>query len=288
MVHCPRAFRPFPKVPSAMTQPVVPRPASTITVVRDVAQGFEVLMMQRTHKAGFMPGVYVFPGGAVDQDDRDPDLYALCDGIDDAAASRRLGVERDGLAYWVAAIRECFEEAGLLLCHDRRGALVSLAASADEARFVAHRAALNAGSRAFIDVLREEGLRLATDRLTYFSHWITPTAAPKRFDTRFFVAVAPPAQSPLHDAAELIDHRWVRPQEAIELDDAGTFNLRTPTKTTLKQLGKASGTGPLIEMLAAQKEIRAVLPVVSRDGGRLLPGDAGYDEAARNPVGKWK
>jgi 8-oxo-dGTP pyrophosphatase MutT (NUDIX family) len=270
-----------------MSQPVVPRPAATISIVRDVADGFEVLMMQRTHSARFMPGAYVFPGGAIDREDRDPELYALCSGIDDAAASRVLGVERDGLAYWVGAIRECFEEAGLLLCYDAAGDLVRFEHPEIEARFVAHRASLNAGKTAFLDFCRAERLRLATDRLTYFSHWITPVAAPKRYDTRFFAAIVPQQQQPLHDAQELIDTVWVRPAEALERDRAGTLSLRTPTIATLRQFDAARDCAGLLCALGSQKEIRAILPAVGAEGGRVLPGEPGYAEAVSNPAAKW-
>jgi 8-oxo-dGTP pyrophosphatase MutT (NUDIX family) len=270
-----------------MSQPVVPRPAATLSIVRDVAGGFEVLMMQRTLSAGFMPGAYVFPGGAIDREDRDPQLYALCSGIDDAAASRALGVERDGLAYWVGAIRECFEEAGLLLCYDAQGELVRFEDSATAQRFVEHRAALNAGKLSFAEFCRTERLRLAADRLTYFSHWITPLAAPKRYDTRFFAAVAPAHQQPLHDAQELIDTVWVSPAEAIERDRAGTFSLRTPTLATLRQFDACSDCAGLLQTLGAQKEIRAILPAIGADGARVLPDDPGYAQATLNPTPKW-
>lgn len=271
-----------------MSQPVVPRPAATITIVRDVPSGFEVLMMQRNHSSGFMPGAYVFPGGAIDPEDTDPALYALCAGLDDAAASRLLGVERDGLAYWIGAIRECFEEAGLLLCYDRSGSLIGLDRPDAEQHYVTQRAALNAGKLGFAEFCRVEGLRLAADRLTYFSHWITPVGAPRRYDTRFFATIAPQQQAPLHDAKELIDTVWVRPQDALERDRAGSLSLRTPTKATLRQLGACPSCGALMASLAAQKEIRAILPVVGPDGGRLLPHEPGYQEAAKNPAPKWR
>jgi len=270
-----------------MNQPVVPRPAATITIVRDVADGFEVLMMQRNHSSGFMPGAYVFPGGAIDQEDSDPALYALCAGLDDAAASRRLGIERDGLAYWIGAIRECFEEAGLLLCYDASGELVRLDTPESERRYGEQRAALNAGQLGFAEFCRSEGLRLAADRLTYFSHWITPVSAPRRYDTRFFATVAPRQQAPLHDAKELIDTVWVRPHDALERDRSGGLSLRTPTKATLRQLGACSNCSALIDALSAQKEIRTVVPVLNAAGKRLLPGDPGYEDAARNPAPKW-
>lgn len=271
-----------------MSQPVVPRPAATISIVRDVAGGFEVLMMQRTLSAGFMPGAYVFPGGAIDREDRDRELYALCSGVDDAAASRVLGVERDGLAYWVGAIRECFEEAGLLLCYDAAGELIRFKDPATEARFGAHRDALNARKITFLEFCRAEGLRLAVDRLTYFSHWITPVAAPKRYDTRFFAAIAPQHQQPLHDAQELIDTVWVRPAEALDRDRAGKLSLRTPTIATLRQFDAACDCAGLLHALGSQQEIPAILPAVSADGGRVLPGEPGYAEAALNPAAKWR
>ena len=270
-----------------MSPPVVPRPAATITIVRDVPAGFEVLMMQRSLQSGFMAGAYVFPGGAVDDEDLDPALYALCIGIDDVQASRRLGVERDGLAYWVGAIRECFEEAGLLLCCDRAGRLLALDDPALAARFAAHRSALNAGTLSFAEFCRMEDLRLAADRLTYFSHWITPVGAPRRYDTRFFAAAAPPGQEPLHDAKEVVDTVWVRPEEALQRERDGTLSLRTPTIATLRQLGASSDSVSLMQALAAQKDIRAILPVIGENGGRILPGEAGYSEAARNPAPKW-
>ena len=270
-----------------MITPVVPRPAATITIVRDLAAGFEVLMMQRNLNSGFMAGAYVFPGGAVDDEDRDSALYALCAGLDDAEASRRLGVERDGLAYWVGAIRECFEEAGLLLCYDRTGQLLALEDPAVAARFAAHRDGLNAGELGFFEFCRMEDLRLATDRLTYFSHWITPVGAPRRYDTRFFAAAAPNGQEPLHDAQEMVDTVWVRPHEALQRERDGTLSLRTPTIATLRQLGASSDSTSLLHALAAQKHIKAILPVIGNDGGRILPGEAGYSEAARNPAPKW-
>lgn len=270
-----------------MKTPVVPLPAATITVVRDVDAGFEVLMMQRNPKSVFMPGAYVFPGGGIDSEDREPAMYDLCAGLDDAAASRILGLERDGLAYFAGAIRECFEESGLLLCYRDSGDLITLDTPEIEARFTAHRAALNAGRLGFLEFCRNEGLRLAVDRLTYFSHWITPVGAPRRYDTRFFAAVAPARQSTLHDDQELTDHVWVRPQDALARDEAGTLSLRTPTKATLRQLAAASDTESLIKALGSQKEIRTHRPVVGPNGKRLLPGEPGYEEAALDPTPKW-
>src|SRR5574341_465440 len=188
--------------------PAVPQPAATMTLVRDAPRGLEVLMLQRSLSLAFMPGVHVFPGGALDAADDSPALRALCVGLDDAAASRMLGLERGGLAYWIAAIREAFEEAGILLAYDARGRIVPLNGTAAE-RYRAHRRALDAGHRDFTEFVLSEGLRLAVDRLRYFGHWITPVNSPRRYDTRFFLAIAPENQEAWHDERETIAHVWM-------------------------------------------------------------------------------
>jgi len=272
-----------------MSQPVVPRPAATISILREAAAGFEVLMMQRSMKADFMPGAYVFPGGGIEREDSDPALFELCSGLDDAGASEILKVEQGGLCYWIGAIRECFEEAGLLLCYDRSGELVSLDQPDLEARFIEHRAALNRGELSFLDFCLREELRPATDKLTYFSHWITPLAAPKRYDTRFFATLAPARQHPLHDAEELVDTVWVRPGEALEQERVGRLSLRKPTIATLETFHAACDCPSLFRSLQAQQpNIRPILPAISQDGGRIIPGEAGYAEAVLNPTPKWQ
>ena len=128
-----------------MTEPLIPRPAATLALLRDGERGPEVLMMRRTHLAEFASGAYVFPGGAVDDADRDPALAVLARGTDDAQASRALGMPEGGLAYWIAAIRECCEEAGLLLAYDRSGDLVAIEGDARRAEFARQRRALAQG-----------------------------------------------------------------------------------------------------------------------------------------------
>ena len=105
---------------------ITPFPAATVTIVRDAPRGLEVLLLQRAHSLRFMPGAYVFPGGALDPADSSAEMHAMCAGPGDEAASRTLGVERGGLAYWIAAIREAFEEAGILLAYDATGGIVPL------------------------------------------------------------------------------------------------------------------------------------------------------------------
>ena len=170
---------------------MIPRPAATLILVRDVDSGMEVFMIRRTQSAVFMGGAHVFPGGGVDAADAAEELAAYCEGLDDAEASRLLGVERGGLAYWAAAVRECFEEAGLLLAHDSGGTYVELDQPQRTQVFAQWRESVRAGQASLADLCREHELRLAARRLAYYSHWITQPGRPRRYDTRFFVAEAP-------------------------------------------------------------------------------------------------
>ena len=259
---------------------IQPQPAATVTLVRDAPRGLEVLMLQRSHSLKFMPGVYVFPGGALDAADSSPEIQAMCSGLEDEAASRALGVERGGIAYWVAAIREAFEEAGILLAYDASGSMVSLHGDAAE-RYRAHRSSLDERRGDFGAIVRDEGLRLAVDRLTYFGHWITPVSAPRRYDTRFFLAVAPERQEARHDNYETIAHVWMRPQEALDLCARETLNMRFPTIKTLEQFTQCATAAELVAVLSSTRVVRPLLPRMTRDGRTLLPNDPGYEEAGR-------
>ena len=272
-----------------MSTEIIPLPAATLTLVRDSAQGPEVLMMQRNLNSGFVPGAHVFPGGALDDADDAPELQSLCAGLADDAASRALGIARGGLAYWAAAIRESFEEAGVLVAYGDADRVVELGQPDLAERFRAHRHALNAGEREFIDIMRAENLRLAADQLVYFSHWITPVTAPRRYDTRFFIAVAPPAQEPLHDNHETISHLWVRPAEALDRYRAKSFIMRLPTIRTLEELAAYDNVATLMQGMRDKRNIDAHLPRINKSGHYLVPGDPGYEATkARENQGQWK
>jgi 8-oxo-dGTP pyrophosphatase MutT (NUDIX family) len=258
---------------------VTPLPAATVTLVRDAPRGLEVLMLQRSHSLRFMPGVYVFPGGGLDAADGAAEISELCVGLEDRAASSKLGLDSGGLAYWVAAIREAFEEAGILLAYDSTGRIVDLNGDA-AGRYRAHREILDGrGNHAeFGRILRSEGLRLATDRMLYFGHWITPVSVPRRYDTRFFLAVAPDGQEARHDDNETIAHRWLRPQEALDARDE--LGLRFPTVRTLEEFVTHDTTSALVAALRSKQIVSPLLVRIGRDGRQLLPGEPGYDEAA--------
>lgn len=257
----------------------IAQPAATVTLVRDAPRGLEVLLLQRSLHSGFMPGVHVFPGGALEQADSAPGIGARCAGLDDAQASRVLGIERGGLAYWVAAVREAFEEAGILLACDARGELISFAQEPLARRFHEYRKCIEAGDLTLEAVLVAENLRLATDRLVYFAHWITPVGLPRRYDTRFFAALAPERQEAIHDESETIAHSWVRPAEALARHRDGEYRLRAPTLATLERFAAFDSSAALLAALRAQHDIPAILPRIARDGKSLLPGEPGYEEA---------
>jgi 8-oxo-dGTP pyrophosphatase MutT (NUDIX family) len=206
------------------------REAATVAVVRDGDDGLEVFMVRRAIEAVFSPGAHVFPGGALDPEDRLGALEPWCDGLDDSTASSILGVPHGGLGYYVAAARECFEEAGMLLAR-RDGELVT-----DVDPYSAHRDALNAGTTGVLEMCIQESLTLAVDLLMPFGHWITPIGPPRRFDTRFFVAPAPPHQDPSHDGWETTEGLWVRPVDVLAAADRGEVDLIEPTRHTLLAL----------------------------------------------------
>lgn len=258
------------------------RDAATVMLLRDGADGPEVFMLQRNLRSDFVGGAYVFPGGGVDDHDRHLELEPLCEGRSDADASRLLDVDRGGLAFWVAAIRESFEEAGVLLALDGEGRTVRLDDDEVAARFAEHRRAVDGGERKLVDVCVDEGLRLDVGRMYVFSRWITPEGAPRRYDTRFFVAAAPEAQAYLHDGREAVDNCWVRPADALEAHRAGRFEMIFPTIRSLEALARFDRADDVLDAAAAMDHVPPVLPriVEADDGYRiLLPGDDGYDDA---------
>lgn len=263
---------------------LVPRDAATVMLVRDGAAGIEVFMLRRHLNSVFLGGAYVFPGGAVDEHDRHVDLDAVCDGRSDTAASELLGLDppRGGLAFWVAAIREAFEEAGVLLAYGADGTILDWTDPSVAARFAEHRRAVDSGERRLVDVCVDEGLQLAVDAMHYFSHWITPVGPPRRFDTRFFVAKAPEGHTYLHDDRETIDNTWVRPADAIGMQERGEVDIIFPTLRSLDAISRFATTDELLAAASAIEHVPTMLPRVvnDHDGMRiLLPGDQGYESA---------
>lgn len=239
---------------------------------RDAGQeDIEILMVLRHPGNKFVANSYVYPGGALDAEDCAPDMDSLCRGISRETAFRLLGdIPREkALGAWVAGVRETFEEVGLLLAYDQGGALIAFNSKGKKERFSAYRAALCSGKGSFREMLIREGLTMATDRLHYFSHWITPEILPIRYDVRFFVARAPEGQEALHDGCELVEHAWVTPREALDAFEQGSFNLVLPTIMTLKELCAFRTVDEVIRA-AANKRIPRILTKMAQKGGAFV------------------
>jgi glyoxylase-like metal-dependent hydrolase (beta-lactamase superfamily II)/8-oxo-dGTP pyrophosphatase MutT (NUDIX family) len=246
-----------------------PRPAATLILLREGAAGPEVFLLQRSHRASFVAGAHVFPGGSIDELDADPRVLARVRGLTDAEASARLGVERGGLAYWIAAVRECFEEGGILLAHEERGAPLE---GARLAALDAWRARLNAGELSFADLLERERLVIPAGELAYYAHWITAPGRARRFDTRFFVALAPGGQGGSHDNAETIRHAWLTPREALERSARGEIELVFATQRTIEDLARFARREEAFAYAASLAEIETnrACWAVGPDGAQQL------------------
>lgn len=270
-----------------MTPAAVPvRPAATVLLVRDGSAAnagqLEVCMLRRNLRSEFVSGAYVFPGGGVDPADGDVGVEELCQGWTDASASARLGVPRGGLAFWVAAVRESFEEAGLLLAARSDGSPVAFDDAAVAERFSRYRHEVDTGKLTMAELCKAESLRLDLGHMEYFGHWVTPAGAPRRYDTRFFLAPAPPGQRAVHDDHEVIASQWITPAEALAAQQAGERVMLPPTIASLKALSRFHDAAEALDSTAAVAAVPTVAPRVvhDSDGVRvLLPGDPGYDEA---------
>ncbi len=254
--------------------------AATVMLLRNSARGMEVLLLERSGKSESFAGAFVFPGGKVDLHDAHPDYAALYAGHTDSDASQILSMPRYGLAYWTGAIRECFEEAGILLAYDRHGDLISFKDTAVKQRFADYRAGLNNGTQKLLDICRDEQLTLATKQIAYFSHWVTPVAAPRRFDTRFFVCRVPDHQEALIDNHEAVSQCWLTPAEALRKADEENMQIFFPTRKHIEALAEFDDTEQLLNAVLRKTDIPRILPLRqdTPDGFRiLLPGDDGYE-----------
>lgn len=268
------------------------RDAATVLLVRDGDAGLEVFMLRRNLRSDFVGGAYVFPGGAVDPGDREGGVGLHCRGRTDDEASTRLGVDRGGLAFWVAAIRESFEESGYLLAYGDDGDLVRLHDPTVAERFVGHRRAVDQGERSLLSVCADEGLSLAVDSMWYFGHWITPEGAPRRYDTRFFLAAAPPEQTPVPDDREVIGSIWIRPDEALDRHASGDLAMLPPTIASLRALAPSDSAEAALAAAAEVVDVPTVQPRVIHDDGGVrivMPGDAEYEVGYQGDgsIGTW-
>ncbi len=281
---------PFDRLPDRFAEslenppavPATPRPAATIVLMRNGDDGLEILMLKRNRSAGFVPGAYVFPGGRVDRADATEELVSRVDGLTAERAARRLDLPAafdDGdaagppaIAFYLAALREAFEETGILVAHDADGAPPPTAAE-DEA-VDALRDDLMEDRVAFEAVLDQLGCRIEGTSVEYLAHWITPEAEPRRYDTRFFAAKVRRGAKPIIDPREMTDAIWVTPADALRRHADGVLPMVFPTIKTLEQLEPyASAEEALSDIGGAP--VRTILPtlVVTPTGVALQVDD---------------
>jgi 8-oxo-dGTP pyrophosphatase MutT (NUDIX family) len=210
-------------------------------LVRDVPD-LHVLLLRRNPRVVFTPGATVFPGGALDDADSSPEVLARVIGVDDATASAEHQRPAHGLAFRVAAVRECFEEAGILLARDA----TTFEPVVHHERFDEWRVRCNAGGATFVEMLDAEDLVIDGRDLRSFAHWITPVGAPRRYDTWFFVALAPDDNDGSHDDNELVDSGWERPAAALRAFAAGDIDLILPTQRSLEVLARYDSAHALL------------------------------------------
>lgn len=262
------------------------RPAATVMLVDD-RPDLQVLMMQRHANTIFAGGMWVFPGGSVDADDDSREYQAISRHRSDAQASQLMGLPSGGLAFYVAAIRESFEEAGILLAiHKDSERQVDLSDAATAARFETYRDEVNSGSGDFLEVVRGENLLLDVAAMHYVAHWITPEGPPRRFSARFFIARMPDGQTPLHDNRETVHAQWLSPHTILQRFEQEQMVLMTPTLRMIKSLALFGSAHDVIEAAAAnQSDQRA--RVVQASSEIVMPGEPGYEQADETIESGW-
>ena len=239
---------------------VMPRLAATTILVRARGLNPEILLLKRGEHARFMPNAYVFAGGALDLDDESPDVYGVCQGLDDALASECLKVPSNGLRFFVAAVREAFEECGLLLAYDSSGEVVDLSLW-DESRLREARLQMSSGKLTMAELCLRHGWRLAVDKLAFFSHWITPPGR-LRFDTRFFLGSVPPKQAASLAGNEMSELVWRTAAEALAEHANKQLLLMYPTRAILRQIAAMRGIDELFDFAGRPRDIAPITPVL--------------------------
>lgn len=255
--------------PDAPKTPPVPVASATVLLLRDDRGPLEVFMVQRHHQIDFATGALVFPGGKADASDRDPGLRGHCVGAESLSDVQ--------LALHVCAVRETFEECGVLLARERGGSalLPETRVRPLEERY---RDDLVAGRTGMLDLVREHGLELATDAMVPFAHWVTPVYMPKRFDTWFYMAAAPADQVAAHDGHESVDSVWIRPEDAVAEARAGKRTIIFPTMANLVKLARAKSVAEALERARTEPLVTIEPEVHKTETGKVLRirADAGY------------
>jgi 8-oxo-dGTP pyrophosphatase MutT (NUDIX family) len=255
--------------------------AATILIVDD-RPDLHVMMLRRRARSEFVGGMMVFPGGGLDPEDEDPLVYARIRGIDDARASAAIGVERNGLAFWAAVIRETFEECGVLLASNHVGQVPAAA--------LAERQAVDRGDIPLHDVLLRHDLFVEASRIALIARWITPVGPPRRYDTWFFLCAMPDGQDATSDGTEAEHLEWVRPTEGLDRWRRGEYVMLPPTVAALKQLARFHRAGDMLHAYADADAPWGLAKIVGDERGSyevLLPDEAGYADAVTRTENGW-
>lgn len=244
------------------TEPADPKPAATIVLLRDAEPGMEVLLMRRSRRAGFVPGAYVFPGGRVDGTDAMPEVMDHLDRLNPDLAAERLALrdaEPPAIAYYLAALREAFEETGIMVGLRSDGSAPPTAA--EDARIDAVRDDLMQDRISFAEAISLLQCRIAGDAIEYIAHWVTPEPEPRRYDTRFFAAKVRAGATPIVDPREMTDALWLTPREALRRCDRGEVPMVFPTIKTLEELAAYRTAEDALSGFAGSP-VRTIMPTL--------------------------
>jgi 8-oxo-dGTP pyrophosphatase MutT (NUDIX family) len=265
--------------PPASSSGDTPKEAATVILVRQALEdSWEIFLARRHRQQSFMAGAFVFPGGQLESSDCDPEfcsfIYKACDFHPQALLQDNSLTAEKAQEFFIAAIRETFEEAGILLAGDTNETFITLEQEEDIARFSGYRQDLNNNQISFVEILRKEKIFLFPAALIPYSHWITPESAAKRFDTRFFLTRLPRGQKPVADYTELTESLWVTPQDALRMQSLREIVLMPPTLKTIMELAKFTS---IDELFTAAKS-RLIYPVLPQEitNGVMLPHDPEY------------
>ena len=255
--------------------PVPAKPAATIALLRDSPSRMEVLLLKRDRNASFVPGAYVFPGGRVDPADWTKQTLASVDGLTTETAATRLGLvgtSPPAIAYYIAALREAFEETGILVGVGPNAQAPPTAAASVEVEVL--RNGLMEGSVSFNEALKHLSCRIDGSSIEYLAHWITPEREPRRFDTRFFAARVQTDAEPIFDPREMTEARWLSPKEALARNQGGTLPMIFPTIATLQRLADYTTVGDALRGIG-DVSIPTLMPklVLTEKGVRLQVGE---------------
>lgn len=264
-------------------------PSSTVILLRNKSGGgLEVFMVKRSDRSSFVGGFYVFPGGRVEEQDALAAAQQLCDGVDVAQHNLPGMSQAEAVAYHLAALRELYEEAGVLLVRNAAQRFISFEDTHLQQLFEGYRVASRHFQLPLFMVLEQEKLRFALDALVSWSWWVTPEEERKRFDARFFLARFPEGQQAGHDEHETVYSLWITPSEALARYQAGTFQLVPPTLYTLQELSAYDSVEAVLAA-AAERPTRCMFPRAVFEGGSMslvLPGGPGYASVSgADPLG---